>query len=52
MKNDSKKVESIYIDSFDPEVKKEIEECRRKQQECLDRKTVDWDKLSRIYITI
>lgn len=40
------------IDFSDPEVIAKIEECKRKQQECLDRKNVDWEKLSRTYITI
>jgi hypothetical protein len=40
------------IDFSDPEVIAKIEECKRKQQECLDRNNVDWDQLSRTYITI
>ena len=40
------------IDFSDPEVIAKIEECKRKQQECLDRKNIDWEKLSRTYITI
>ena len=40
------------IDFSDPEVIKRIEECKKKQQDCLDRKKVDWEKLSRTYITI
>ncbi len=40
------------IDFSDPEVIAKIEECKKKQQECLDRKKVDWEKLSRTYITI
>ena len=40
------------IDFSDQEVIKRIEECKKKQQECLDRKNVDWEKLSRTYITI
>jgi hypothetical protein len=40
------------IDSSDPEVIRKIEECKKKQQECLNRGKVDWEKLRKTYITI
>ena len=40
------------LDFSAQETIKKIEECKKKQQECLDRKYVDWEKLSQIYITI
>ena len=40
------------LDFSAQETIKKIEECKKKQQECLDRKYVDWEKLSHIYITI
>jgi hypothetical protein len=40
------------IDFSDPEVIAKIKECKKKQQKCLDRKNIDWEKLSRTYITI
>ena len=40
------------LDFSAQETIKIIEECKKKQQKCLDRKYVDWEKLSHIYITI
>ena len=40
------------LDFSAQETIKIIEECKKKQQECLARKYVDWEKLSHIYITI
>ena len=40
------------LDFSAQETNKIIEECKKKQQECLNRKYVDWKKLSHIYITI
>jgi hypothetical protein len=47
-----KKRKNKKVDFSDPFVIKKIEECKKQQQECLDRKKVDWEKLSRTYITI
>ena len=40
------------LDFSAQETIKKIEECKNKQQECFDRKYVDWEKLSHVYITI
>ena len=40
------------LDFSAQETIKIIEECKKKQQKCLARKYVDWEKLSHIYITI
>ena len=40
------------VDFSDPAVKSRIEDCLRRQQECLDRKTIDWSRLNRTYTTI
>jgi hypothetical protein len=48
----NKKFKVNIINFEDPEVIKKIEEINKKQQECLDRKKVDLEKLNNTYIDI
>lgn len=40
------------IDFNSPEIQKVFSDLRQKQQECLERKKVDWNKLKNTYINI
>jgi hypothetical protein len=43
----------LKVLNFDhPEMKEEMKNLKRTQQECLDRKNIDWDRMDRTYITI
>lgn len=46
------KLSARKLDLNDPEVKNRIEECRRQQRLCLERKKIDYDQLFKIRITI
>ena len=42
----------VIINFDDPKVKKLLEDCKKRQEAALKCKEVDWDRLSRMYITI
>lgn len=41
-----------FLDPNDPEIIKAIQQTNQEQQKVLDRKKIDWDNFSKIYITI
>ena len=46
------KIKVRHIDVNDPDFIKMCESCKKEQEMALARKKVDWNRLSRIYITI
>jgi hypothetical protein len=46
------KLEVKKVDFDDPEIIKEVEECKARQRECLERKKVDWSRLRNTIINI
>jgi hypothetical protein len=50
--NKMAKFKTKKIDTNSKQFKKRLERLHKVQKECLDRKKIDWEKMSRTYITI